>query len=115
MATITIESPSSISIDGIQFGSVVDTAMNNTQHASDIQRALEAAWSNLLEVHATALQTESSAREALRTELTELQDAVFSNNPERIASALIPRHQKEALLLDQQIAELEAKRSALPV
>jgi len=64
----TIESPSSVSVDGINYGAVADCIANNPHLASDIQRALVAYDDAQKSAHADALK---AAAEKLTTEHAE--------------------------------------------
>lgn len=65
---VTIQSPSSVSVDGVNFGAVADAIANNRHLASDIQRALVAYDDEQKAAHADALKT---ALEKLTTEHAE--------------------------------------------
>lgn len=54
---VTIQSPSSVLVDGVNFGAVADAIANNRHLASDIQRALVAYDDEQKAAHADALKT----------------------------------------------------------
>jgi hypothetical protein len=60
MPTIIINTPDDITVDGAASGAAVDFAVNNTQWASDVQRALQAYHSTLVARHASEMATKDA-------------------------------------------------------
>lgn len=113
MATIIVNSPNEVLVDGDVFGVVADTIVNNPHLASDIQLALAAKWAERETGFSTQLSAEVTAKSLAESDLILLKEAVLSEDPVRIKDAITPHKEKELLALDQQIAELEAKKLLL--
>lgn len=113
MATVIVNSPTDVRVDGDLFGSVADTIANNPQLASDIQVALQVRWDELLTASQAAVSSAEADKALALSDLTVLREAALSGSPEAIAAALVPHKEKEIAAIDLQIAELEAKKLAL--
>lgn len=113
MATVIVNSPNEVLVDGDPYGAVADTIVNNPQLASDIQLALAVKWAEIETSFSAQLSVESAAKSLAESDLALLKEAVISEDPARIKDAITPHKEKEILALDQQIAELEAKKQAL--
>lgn len=113
MATVIVNSPTEVLVDGDRFGAVADTIVNNPQLASAIQLALAAKWSERESDFSAQLSAEATAKSLAESDLALLKEAVLSEDPARIKDAITPHKEKELLALDQQIAELEAKKLLL--
>lgn len=113
MATVIVNSPNDVLVDGDAFGAVADTIANNPQLASDIQVALQAKWSEIVSSSQAIVSAVTAEREQALSDLSFLREAALSGNPEAIAAALVPHKEKEIIAIDLQIAELEAKKLAL--
>lgn len=113
MATVIVNSPNEVLVDGDAFGAVADTIANNPQLASDIQVALQARWDELLASSQAAVSSAEADKALALSDLTVLREAAISGSPEAIAAALVPHKEKEIAAIDLQIAELEAKKLAL--
>lgn len=113
MATVIVNSPTDVRVDGDAFGAVADTIANNPQLASDIQVALQVRWDELLASSQAAVSVAEADKALALSDLTVLREAALSGSPEAIAAALVPHKEKEIAAIDLQIAELEAKKLAL--
>lgn len=113
MATVIVNSPHDVLVDGDAFGAVADTIANNPQLASDIQVALQVRWDELLAASQSAVSSAEADKALALSDLTVLREAALTGNPEAIAAALVPHKEKEIAAIDLQIAELEAKKLAL--
>lgn len=70
--TIIVQSPTSVTVDGSNYGPVCDTITNNRHLASDVQISLEAWHAQLIADHAAALKAQADghavAVQAIRDE-----------------------------------------------
>lgn len=80
MPTILVQSPISVTVDGVNFGAVADTIKNNPALASEVQRALEA-WFDDYKAQVEVVKTAADgATAALKAALADAQKALADKN-----------------------------------
>lgn len=134
MPIILVQSPISVTVDGVNFGAVADTIKNNPALASGVQRALvdwfddhkaqaEVALSVAKAGADATIATKDANLTALSAAVTQARAVILDEkvNDEDTVKALKaqidefdrPAIDKEKAALDAQIADLQAKRDSL--
>lgn len=134
MPTILVQSPVSVTVDGVNFGAVADTIKNNPALASGVQRALET-WFDDYKAQAevalslakagadATIATKDASLTALSAAVTQARAVILDEkvNDEETVKALKaqidefdrPEIEKKEASLDAQISKLQAEKDAL--